>query len=102
MFTDGVFGGKQKALNAAIKFKTGILAGISEYKYYIRIRSKVRKNNRSGIFGVVGVMNPFKMLRRAEKLLSGRHFGMMRTEEGVPANFMFLVMGSMKQKDWQF
>ena len=52
MFTDGVFGGKRKSFNAALEFKSKVLAGISEYKYHIHIRSIVRKNNKSGISGV--------------------------------------------------
>ncbi len=52
MFTDGVFGGKRKAFNAALKFRNGVLAGISEYKYHMHIRSILRKNNKSGIPGV--------------------------------------------------
>ena len=52
MFSDGVYGGKHKALQAAISFHTQLLAAVPEYEYQIRLRSILRRNNTSGIPGV--------------------------------------------------
>ena len=52
MFSDGVYGGKRKALQAAISFHAQLLAGVPQYEYQIRLRSIIRRNNTSGIPGV--------------------------------------------------
>lgn len=52
MFTDGVYGGKRKALQAAISFRAELLAAAPEYEHQIRRRSILRRNNTSGISGV--------------------------------------------------
>jgi hypothetical protein len=50
-FSDGVYGGKQKALNAAKEYRKSI---ISKHSHYTKkdVCSKVRRNNQSGIPGV--------------------------------------------------
>ena len=52
MFSDGVYGGKRKALLAAIAFRDQLLAKESFYDYQIWRRSILRRNNTSGIPGV--------------------------------------------------
>ncbi len=52
MFSDRLYGGKQKALKAALKFRDDTLALVSNYKYHYHRRSMVRRNNTSGIPGV--------------------------------------------------
>ena len=52
MFSDGVYGGKRKALKVAIDFHAQILASVPYYEYQIRLRSVLRRNNTSGIPGV--------------------------------------------------
>jgi hypothetical protein len=52
MFSDRLYGGKQKALKAAIEFRDNTLATISNYKYHYQRRSILRRNNTSGIPGV--------------------------------------------------
>lgn len=52
MFSDGVCGGKRKALQAAIAFRTQLLAEVSDYEHQIWLRSVLRRNNTSGIAGV--------------------------------------------------
>lgn len=52
MFTDHVWGGKRKALQAAEDFRAGLLAQVPQYDYYLHIRSTVRRNNKSGMAGV--------------------------------------------------
>lgn len=52
LFSDSVYGGKRKALNAAVSYREKILAEVSFYEYQIRRRSILRRNNRSGIPGV--------------------------------------------------
>jgi hypothetical protein len=52
MFSDGVYGGKRKALQAAIAFRAQLLAEVSDYEYQIWLRSVLRRNNKSGIAGV--------------------------------------------------
>ena len=50
-FSDGVYGGKQTALNAAKEYRDNL---ISKHPHYKKkdVCSKVRKNNQSGIAGV--------------------------------------------------
>ena len=50
-FSDGVYGGKPKALVAAVSFRNELLAE-AHYEYQIWRRSIPRRNNRSGITGV--------------------------------------------------
>lgn len=50
-FSDGVYGGKRKALLAAVSFRNQLLAE-AHYEYRIWRRSILRRNNRSGITGV--------------------------------------------------
>lgn len=52
MFTDSVFGGKRKALQAATTFHAQLLAEVPEYEYQVWIRTRLRRNNTSGIPGV--------------------------------------------------
>ena len=52
MFSDGVYGGKRKALQAAIRFHAQLLATVPAYAYQIGRRSILRRNNTSGIPGV--------------------------------------------------
>jgi hypothetical protein len=52
MFSDSVYGGKRKALQAAVSYRAKLLAEISFYEYQIRRRSILRRNNTSGIPGV--------------------------------------------------
>lgn len=52
MFSDGVHGGKRKALQAAISFREQVLAGVPNCEYQMRRRNVVRRNNKSGISGV--------------------------------------------------
>lgn len=61
MFTDGVYGGKRKALQAAISFHAQLLASVPYYEYQIRLRSALRINNTSGFPGVArfeSIANP--------------------------------------------
>lgn len=52
MFSDHVWGGKRKALQAAVDFRAELLAQVPEYDYYFHIRSTIRRNNKSGMAGV--------------------------------------------------
>lgn len=52
MFTDGVYGGKHQALQAAIIFREQVLTVVPNYEYQMRRRNVVRRNNKSGIAGV--------------------------------------------------
>lgn len=52
MFSDSVYGGKRKALQAAVSYRARLLAEMSSYEYHIRRRSILRRNNTSGIPGV--------------------------------------------------
>jgi hypothetical protein len=56
-FSDGVYGGKQEALNAAKEYKDSI---ISKHSHYTKkdVCSKVRRNNQSGIAGVGKYASP--------------------------------------------
>lgn len=51
-FSDGVHGGKRKALQAAINYRTQLLADGPFYEYQVWLRSILRRNNTSGIPGV--------------------------------------------------
>ncbi|MBI4936722.1 MAG: hypothetical protein HY846_00620 [Nitrosomonadales bacterium] len=52
MFSDSVCGGKRKALQAAITFHAQLLAEVPDYDYQIWLRTRLRRNNTSGIPGV--------------------------------------------------
>ncbi len=52
MFSDRVYGGKRKALQAAIDFREQLLATVPSVEYQIQRRSIIRRNNKSGISGV--------------------------------------------------
>jgi hypothetical protein len=52
MFTDGVYGGKRKALAAAKGFLAQVLAELTTFDYHHRRRNVMRCNNTSGIAGV--------------------------------------------------
>jgi hypothetical protein len=51
-FADGVFGGKRKALEAALAHRDLLLSRHSDTEHQIWVRTRLRKNNRSGIPGV--------------------------------------------------
>ena len=51
-FTDGVYGGKRKSLQAAIIYRDELLAKSDLFAQQIWIRTKLRSNNKSGISGV--------------------------------------------------
>jgi hypothetical protein len=52
MFSDRIFGGKQKALAAAIEFRKPLINAPSPAEHNLWHRSIVRRNNTSGIPGV--------------------------------------------------
>ncbi|WP_301103453.1 AP2/ERF family transcription factor [Propionivibrio sp.] len=52
MFSDSVFGGKQKAFAAAIEFRESLITSLSSAEYNLWHRTIVRRNNTSGIPGV--------------------------------------------------
>ena len=52
MFSDGIFGGKQKALAAAIEFRESLIIAPSPAEHNLWHRTIVRRNNTSGIPGV--------------------------------------------------
>lgn len=51
-FSDGVYGGKKEALKAAVEYRDSILAKDKPFDHQIWIRTRLRKNNKSGIPGV--------------------------------------------------
>ncbi len=51
-FADGVYGGKRKALKAAVEYRDSFLARDKPFDHQIWIRTRLRKNNKSGIPGV--------------------------------------------------
>jgi hypothetical protein len=51
-FSDAVYGGKRKALKAAEAYRDELLRRYSPYAHAIWVRTRVRRNNRSGIPGV--------------------------------------------------
>ena len=52
MFSDGVYGGKRKALNAALEYRDALLLQYSPIEHEVWVRTQLRKNNTSGIPGV--------------------------------------------------
>lgn len=51
-FSDSVYGGKRKALNAAVEYRDALLLQHSPFEHQIWVRTRLRKNNTSGIVGV--------------------------------------------------
>lgn len=51
-FSDGNHGGKRKALKAAIEYRDFLLADYSAVEHQLWLRTRLRKNNTSGIPGV--------------------------------------------------
>ncbi|MBI5568591.1 MAG: AP2 domain-containing protein [Desulfomonile tiedjei] len=51
-FSDGTYGGKRKALEAAVEYRDALLAQDEPFDHQIWIRTRLRKNNKSGIPGV--------------------------------------------------
>lgn len=51
-FSDSVYGGKRKALNAALEYRDALLLQNSPFAHQVWVRSRLRKNNTSGIVGV--------------------------------------------------
>jgi len=51
MFTDNRYGGKRKALNAAIEFRDQLISSDTHH-YHLKKRNVVRRNNSSGVAGV--------------------------------------------------
>lgn len=52
MFSDGVYGGKRKALLAALSYRNQLVAGVNCFEHQFWRRTIVRRNNTSGIPGV--------------------------------------------------
>ncbi len=51
-FSDGVYGGNKEALAAAIAYRDSVLAQHSQFEHQLWVRSRLRRNNVSGIPGV--------------------------------------------------
>lgn len=60
VFSDGVFGGKRKALKAAIEYRDALLNSLPSSEHEIWTRTRVRRNNRSGTPGVARYERPSK------------------------------------------
>ena len=60
MFSDSVHGGKRKALKAALEYRDTHLLQCSPIEHQIWIRTRLRKNNSSGIPGVGRYERPAK------------------------------------------
>jgi hypothetical protein len=52
-FSDGIYGGKREALKAAVEYRDSFLARDKPFDHQIWIRTRLRKNNKSGIPGVL-------------------------------------------------
>jgi hypothetical protein len=52
-FSDGVYGGKREALKAAVEYRNSFLSRDKPFDYQIWVRTRLRKNNTSGIPGVL-------------------------------------------------
>ena len=52
MFSDSIFGGKDKALSAAIQYRNALIVAASPAAHNLWHRTIVRRNNTSGIPGV--------------------------------------------------
>jgi hypothetical protein len=51
-FSDGIYGGKREALKAAVEYRDALLVHDEPFDHQIWIRTRLRKNNKSGIPGV--------------------------------------------------
>jgi hypothetical protein len=51
-FSDGVYGGKQKALKVAWRFRDATLKEAHDDRYWFWRRHRMRRNNTSGVVGV--------------------------------------------------
>ena len=51
-FSDSIHGGKRKALKAAVEYRDELLRRHSPYAHAIWVRTRLRRNNTSGIPGV--------------------------------------------------
>lgn len=51
-FSDGIYGSKRKALAAAVAYRDLLLSRHSQFEHQVWVRSRLRKNNTSGIPGV--------------------------------------------------
>ena len=51
-FSDGVYGGKQKALKAALRWRDAMLKQLHDRRHGLWRRNRKRRNNTSGIVGV--------------------------------------------------
>lgn len=51
-FSDSIYGGKRKALKAAGEYRSELLRRYSPYAHAVWVRTRLRRNNRSGIPGV--------------------------------------------------
>jgi hypothetical protein len=51
-FSDAIYGGKRKALKVAVEYRDELLRRYSPYAHAIWVRTRLRRNNRSGIPGV--------------------------------------------------
>jgi hypothetical protein len=58
LFSDAVYGGKRKALKAAIEYRDAQLDQHSFLEHEIWVRMRLRKNNSSGIVGVARYERP--------------------------------------------
>jgi AP2 domain len=58
VFSDGVLGGKRKALKAAIEYRDALLNSLTSSDHEIWTRTRVRRNNRSGTAGVARYERP--------------------------------------------
>jgi hypothetical protein len=73
MFTDTVYGGKRKALQATICYRDQLLAEVSSFEHQLWLRTILRRNNTSGIPGVSRhdkIVNPNTGSRRVFWLAS--------------------------------
>lgn len=52
MFSDGVHGGRRKALKAAVTYRKQVKTEVSAFDHQVWRRSILRRNNSSGISGV--------------------------------------------------
>ncbi len=88
MFSDGVYGGKRKALAAAKEFHAQVLAAVPGYDYLHHIRSVVRRNTTSGIPGV-GRYDPIVNPNTGHRVVFWLAF--WTDENGVPHKRKFVV-----------
>ena len=51
-FADGIYGGKKKALAAAVAYRDLLLDQHSQFEHEVWVRTRLRKNNKSGVPGV--------------------------------------------------